>query len=116
MVFFEPFLEPLENGDRLVDGRFENVHLQETASKCLILFEVGLVFLKCGASDAPELSSCQYRFEEIRRIECSTGGRTGSDDGVNLIDEEHARLVILECFEHCFQPLLEVSTKARARE
>ena len=49
------------------------------------------------------------RLEQIGCVERAAGSRTGTDDGVDLVDEQDAVRIVLQLLQHRLQALLEVA-------
>ena len=64
-------------------------------------------------ADAGDVAPRQGRLQDVRGVE-RTLGRTGADQGVDLVDEDEHVLALLEFLEDALQALLELATVLRA--
>ena len=79
--------EARENRDRLLHrGRIDD-HGLEAPFERTVLFHVSAVFVQRRGSDALQFTPRQRRLEHVRRVD-RTLGRTGSNQRVQLIDEQ----------------------------
>ena len=63
-----------------------------------------------------EVAGRQYRLEQVRGIHGPARGGAGTDDGVNLVNEQHRAFLFLELCEHRLQALFEVAAILGAGE
>ena len=69
----------------LVDRRFRNVYLLESAYKRLLFGNVSVVFLVCGRANEAYGTTLEIRLEHIRSIESRVAIASGSNKVVNLV-------------------------------
>jgi len=110
VVLFETRLQALQNLDRLLDRGLDHVDLLETARQRRVFFEDAAVLGEGGRTDALHRTRAERGLEQVARVERAARGRTGADQRVDLVDEEHGVRLVLQVLEHTFQTLLEVTT------
>jgi hypothetical protein len=114
VVRFVVRLEPFEDPVGLLDRGLVDLDLLEAARQGVIALEIGAVLVVGGRADAANLAGAQHRLEDVRRIHRAAAGGAGTDDGVDLVDEQHRALFLLERVDHRLEPLLELATVFRA--
>jgi hypothetical protein len=77
----------LEDEDGVVDGRRLDLHRLEATFERGVLLDVLAVFVERGRADALHLAAGERGLEDVRGVHRALG-RTGADDGVQLVDEE----------------------------
>ena len=95
------------------DGVFHrglpDVDLLEAPLQGGVLLHVLAVLVQGGGPDAAQLAARQHGFEEVARVHGAFHG-SGSDHGVDLVDEEHdAAVGICHFLEHRLQPFLKLA-------
>src|SRR5690606_18667614 len=108
MVLFEAGFQPLENAIGRLDIRLIHIDLLEAARQGAILFEDTPVFLISGGADAAQLTGGQDGLEQVGGVHDATGGGAGSDDSVNLVDEQDSLGILLQLPQQRLEALLEV--------
>ena len=116
VIVLEVRLEPLEDLDRVRNGRLVDVDLLEPAHQRAVLFEVLPVFLVGGRADAAQRAGGQRGLEQVGGIHRAAGGRAGADHGMDLVDEHDRAGIGLELLDHLLEAFLEVAAIARAGE
>ena len=108
-------LQPPHDGDRFGRrGLIDHDHL-ETALKRLVCLEILLVLVQGRGSDGPEFTPCKGGLQDVRGIHGS-GGPTGSNEGVDLIDEQDDLTGAVHNFlNDSLEPLLELALVLRSR-
>ena len=106
-------LEVLEYLHRLIGGGRLYEHFLETAFEGAILLDALLIFVDGGGADALHLSSGEGGLEHVGGIH-RPGSRTGTDDGMYLIDEKDDLGVLCELIDDGFEAFLELSAVLRA--
>ena len=109
-------LQALEDGDRVLDRRLLDVDLLEAADERAVLLEVLPVLLVGRRADAAHAARLQGRLQKVGRVHGAARGGAGTDDGVDLVDEQDRARIVLDLLHHGLQPLLEVAAIARAGE
>ncbi len=102
-------LEAHEDFHRIFQRWFLHIDLLEPAYQRPILLEVIAVFLVGGRPDAAQFTAGQCRLQQVRRIHGPTGGGTGTDHRMNLIDEQHGLINLFQFGDNRFQAFLEVT-------
>ncbi len=114
VVGFVARLETAEDGDRVVDAWFVDVDRLKAAFEGRVLFDVLAIFVERGGADATQLAAGQRRLEQVGRIAAALG-RAGTDDGVQLVDEQNdAAAGGLDFAEHGLEPFFELAAKLGA--
>ena len=84
----------------------------EAALECGVLLDVLAVLVERGGADGLELAAGQHRLEDRRCVDGALGG-TGTDERVDLVDEQDDVAAGLDLLEHLLEALLEVAAVAR---
>ena len=116
VVRLETALEPLEDAHGVLHRGFHHVDLLETAGQRPILLEDGAVLGESGGPHALELAGGQHRLEQVGGVHNAAGRRPGTDDGVNLIDEQNGVVLLAQFREQVLQALLEITPVLGARQ
>jgi hypothetical protein len=74
-----------------------------------VLLEDAAVFLVGGGADALQLARGQHGLDQVGGVHDTARGGARTDDGVDLVDEQHRALAALELGEHALEALLEVA-------
>ena len=113
MVDLVALLEPAQDADRVGDGRLGHVHRLEAPFQRRILLDRA-VLVQRRRPDHAQPSAREQRLEHVRRVHRALG-RSGADDGVELVDEgDDAPVGRLDLLEHRLEPLLELAAVLRA--
>ena len=78
--------ESLENLDRILDGGRLDFDGLEASLEGGVLLDVLAILVEGGGPDALHLAATQRRLDDVGGVHRALGG-TGSDDGVQLVDE-----------------------------
>jgi hypothetical protein len=73
-------------------------------------------FSKCCRYSLNVVEPGQGRLEQVARVHAAARRGAGSDDGVDLVDEEDGLVELLQGLDDGLDSLLEVAPEARARE
>ncbi len=87
----------------------------EAALERGVLLDVLAVLVERGGTDRLQLATGQHRLEDRSGVDRALGG-TGTDEGVDLVDEQDDVAAGADLLEHLLQPLLEVTAVAAARD
>ncbi|MDT4809889.1 hypothetical protein FQZ97_427910 [compost metagenome] len=109
VMLLEARLEALEDADGVFHGWLDHVDLLEAPRQGAVLLEDAAEFLEGRRADAADLAGRQQRLEQVGSIHHPTGGRTGTDDGVDLVDEQHRVRALAQFVEQRLEALLEVA-------
>ena len=116
MVVLVLLLQASEYGNRFGRARFVHHNLLETALEGLVLLEVLLVLVQGGGAYGSQFSPCEGRLQDVGGVH-GTGTAAGTDQGVNLIDEEDDLTVAFDHFlYHSLQSLLELALILGSRD
>ena len=116
VMSFVALLEAAKDRDRVLDGRLVDAHRREAALECRVLLDVLAVLVERGRADAAKLTAGQHRLQQVRGID-GAFGRAGTDDRVQLVDEEdHPAVALLDLGEDGLQALLELAPVLGAGE
>ena len=108
-------LEPTQDRDGVLDRRFADVDLLEPPLQGGVLLDVLAVLVEGGRADEPQLAPGQHRLEHVAGVHRALAGRTGPDDGVQLVDEgDDPSLGPGDLLEDGLEPLLELAAVLRA--
>ena len=110
------FLQAAEDRDRLGDRRLAHEDGLEASLERSVLLDVLAVLVERCRAHGAQLSPREHRLQEVGRVD-SALGRAGSDDRVQLVDEEDdVARGVLDLAEHRLQALLELAAVLRSRE
>ncbi len=80
-------LQAAQDRDGVLDRRLIDHHRLEAALQRGVLLDVFAVFVEGGSADAVQLAPGQHRLEQVAGVHGALG-LAGSDDGVQLVDEQ----------------------------
>ena len=112
-MFLVTILESHEDVDCVGERRLVNLDRLEPPLQCRVLLEVLPVFLECGGTDRLELAPRQHGLENRGSVD-GAFGCAGSNQSVDLVDEENDVAPALDLFQDLLEPLLEVTSIAGA--
>ena len=105
--------QALEHLDGVRDRRLGDLDRLEAALERGVLLEVLAVLVEGGRADGLQLAAGQHRLEDAGGVDRALG-RAGTDEGVDLVDEQHDVAAGADLLEHLLEALLEVTAVARA--
>ena len=105
--------DALEDLDRVGQRGLVDLHRLEAALEGGVLLDVLAVLVERGGADGLQLAAGEHRLEDRRRVDRALGG-AGTDEGVDLVDEQHDVAAGLDLLEHLLEALLEVAAVAAA--
>ena len=105
--------QALEDSHGLFDAGLIDLHRLETALKSRILFDVLAVFVVGGCTDRLQFAACKHGLEHLRGVDGAFRS-AGTNQGVDLVDEEDDVPASADFLEDLLQALFEVATVARA--
>ena len=109
MVHLVALLQAAEDGDGVLDGRLADVDLLEAALQGRVLLDVLAVLVERGGADHAQLAAGQHRLDHVAGVHGALG-RTGTDDGVELVDEgDDLARGVGDLLEDGLEPLLELA-------
>ena len=109
-------LEAAQDGDGVLHARLADQHLLEAAFECGVLLQVLAVLVERGRTDAAQLAARERGLEHVAGIHGAIG-LAGTDQGVDLVDEQdHLAIGLREVVEHRLQALLELAAELGARD
>ena len=116
VVHLVAVLEAAQDADGVLDGGFADEHLLEAALQRGVLFDVLAVLVERRRTHQPQLTAGQHGFDHVARIHRGFPGGTGTDDGVQLVDErDDLPGRILDVVEDGLEALLELTAVLGAR-
>ena len=102
-------LQAPKDRDRVLDGRLLDVDRLKPPLERRVLLDVFLVLGERRRTDGPQLPAGQRGLEHVGRVH-RPFGRAGSDQRVQLVDEEDDRaLGLLDLLENGLEPVLELA-------
>ena len=101
-------LDVLEDGDGVFGTRRLKCDALETTVKGSVLFNGLSELVDGGGSNALYLAACQGRFEDVCSVE-RTRSPSGTDDGMDFVDEENNLAVVLQFINEASQPFFKLS-------
>ena len=109
MVRLEPALQPAQNLHGLLYAGLDDVDLLEATRQSVVFLEDTAVFGVRRRTDALQLTRRQRGLQQIGCIERAARRRTGTDQRMDLVDEENSVRIVQQLLQHGFQPLLEIA-------
>jgi hypothetical protein len=100
--------DALEDEDGVVHGGRLDLHGLEAAVERGVLLDILAVFVERGRADALQLAAAEGGLEDVGGVHRALGG-AGTDDGVQLVDEEDDVLGALDLVHHGLDALLELA-------
>ena len=109
-------LEAAQDRDRVGDGRLADEHGLEAPLERRVLLDVLAVLVERRRADRAQLAAREHRLEQVAGRDGALGG-AGTDDRVELVDEEDdLALRRGDLREHGLEPLLELAAVLGARD
>ena len=105
--------QALQDLDGVGDGRLVDHDLLEAPLEGGVLLEVLAVLVERGGADGLQLAAGEHRLEDRRGVDGALGG-TGTDERVQLVDEQDDVAAGADLLEHLLEALLEVAAVAGA--
>ena len=103
-----------QDADRLLDRRLVDEDRLEAPLERRVLLDVLAVLVECGRADGVQLTAREHRLEQVRGVHRALG-RAGSDDRVELVDEQDDLAVaVLDLLEDGLEALLELAPELGA--
>ncbi|KWT85240.1 hypothetical protein APY03_4043 [Variovorax sp. WDL1] len=109
VMLLEARLQALQDVDRFLHGRLDHVDLLEATRQGRILLEDAAVLGEGGGADALERAAGQGGLQQVGCVQRPARGGAGTDQRMDLVDEEDRVRLVLERLEHALQALLEVA-------
>ena len=94
--------------DRLLERRLLDHHRLEAALERGVALDVLAVLVERRRADALQLAARQRRLEDVRRVDRALG-RAGTDERVQLVDEQHRVVGVAQLLDDLLEPLLELA-------
>ena len=94
--------------DRLLERRLLDHHRLEAALESRVALDVLAVLVERGRADALELAPRQRWLEDVRSVDRALGG-TGTDQRVELVDEEDRVVGVPELLDDLLEALFELA-------
>ena len=115
MVPFVAGAEALQDPHGLLNRRFVDDDLLQPARERPVLLDVLELFVR-RRTDQAQLPGRQDWLDEGRQVHRAAGRGSGTDGGVDLVDEEDRHRALRERVDDGLEAFLEVAAKARAGE
>ena len=116
MKLLEIGLQPLQDFNAVGYARLIDIDFLKAAGQRTVLFEMLAELLISRRAHAPQATALQGRFQQVRRIHRSAGGRPGSDDGMDLVDKQNRFRHVFQLGHDLLEAFLEITTIARTRQ
>ena len=113
VVLLVAVAQALEDLDRVGHGGLVDLDRLEAPLEGGVLLEVLAVLVEGGGADRLQLAPGQHRLEDRRGVDGALG-RPGTDERVQLVDEQDDVAAGLDLLEHLLEALLEVAPVAGA--
>ena len=116
VVRFVALFEAAQDGDGVFDVGLADVDDLEAAFERCILFDVLAVLVQRGCADGTQFAAGKRRLEHVAGVD-GAFGCAGTDEGVQLVDEEDDLAVgLFDLFEHGFEPVFELAADTLRRQ
>ena len=113
VVILVALLQAAQNRDGVLNRGFIDQHFLETTLERGVFLDVFAVLIERGRADAMQLAACERRLQHIARIHRAVG-LTGTDHGVQLVDEENDLTFLFgEIIEYALQTLFKITAEFR---
>lgn len=103
-------LEALQDLEGFADSRLDDIDLLEPTRQRTVLFEDAAIFLERGRADAAQLARRQRGLDQVGGVHGATRRRAGTDDGVDLVDEQQRIRHLLQRGQHALETLFEIAS------
>ena len=113
MVRLVAVAQTLQDVDRVGQARLGDLDRLEAALERGILLEVLAVLVESGRTDRLQLAAGEQGLEDRGGVDRALGG-TGTDEGVDLVDEDDDVAARADLLRDLLEALLEVTAVARA--
>ncbi len=114
VVHLVALLQAAQDGDGVLDRRRVDQHRLEAALQGGVLLDVLAVLVQRRRPDHPQLAAGQHRLDHVAGVDRPLGG-SGSDDGVELVDEgDDLPPGLRDLLEDGLHPLLELTPVLRS--
>ncbi len=108
-----PLLEPAQNRDGRLNGRFLDHDRLETPLQRRVFLDVFAVFVQRRRAHAAQFAARELRFHDVRRVRCAFR-RARADDGVQFVNEQNDFAFAGDDFlEERLEPVLEFAAVFR---
>ena len=111
MVRLVLIAQALQDEEGIIQRRFIDLHRLETTLQRGILFDVLAVLIQGGSTDGLQLAAGQLGLEQRSGVD-GTFGSTGTDEGVDLVDEQDDVPALVNFFKNLLQAFLKVTAVA----
>ena len=108
VVLLVALADAQQDVDRLLEGRLLDHDRLEAALEGGVALDVLAVLVERRRADALELAAGQRRLEDVGRVDRALGG-AGTDERVQLVDEEDRVVRVAELLDDLLEPLLELA-------
>ena len=116
VVHLVALLEAAQDGDGVLHRRLAHVDLLESPLQRRVLLDVLAELVERRGADHAQLAARQHRLDHVAGVD-RTFGATGTDDGVQLVDEgDDLTLAVGDLLEDGLEPILEFTAVLRARD
>ena len=112
MVLFVAIAQTLEDLDGVRHRRLFDLDRLEAPLECGVFLEVLAVLVERRRADGLQFTASEHRLEDRRRVD-GAFGRTGTDERVQLVDEDDDVAAGADLFEHLLEALFEIAAITR---
>ncbi|MNE29071.1 hypothetical protein D3C80_1225390 [compost metagenome] len=109
-------LQATQDADGVFHRRLGDIDLLEAPRQGPVLLEDAAKLLERGRPNAADISRRQQWLEQVGGVHHATGSRTGTDDGVDLIDEQDRLGTLFQLMQQRLEALLEVAAVLGTRQ
>ena len=112
MVLLVAVAQTLQDFDGVRNRGLLDLDRLEPTLECGVLLEVLAVLVERGGADGLEFATGQHGLQDAGSVDGAFGG-TGTDEGMDLVDEQDDVATGLDLLEDLLEPLLEIAAIAR---
>ena len=113
VVHLVALAQPAQDADRVLDRRLVDQDRLEAPLQCSVLLDVLAVLVESGRADGPQLTAGERGLQQVGGVDRAFR-RTGSDESVQLVDEQdHLSVGPLDLLQHGLQAVFELTAVFR---
>ncbi len=115
-MVLEARAQALQDLDRLGHARLIHIDFLEAPAQGPILVENTPEFLEGSRPDTADIAGTEQRLEQVGGVHDTTGGGTGTDDGMDFVDEQDRVAPFLQLGQQSLEALLEITPVLGSRQ
>src|ERR1700712_2084168 len=108
-MLFETALQAPQNADGVFNRWLGDVDFLEATRQRTVFFEDAAKFLERGRTNAADITRGEQWLEQVGRIHHPARRRTGTNDGVDFVDEQNGVGTFFQLAEQRLEALLQIA-------